>query len=140
MTDPCDVTAVYMLWFNFILGLNFIFLCFKVIIIHYHTPKQRIKLNYNIYNTFVFPVQFFNHCSSLLMNVLLLTDVLKMFKIQCYAFERSLLLFCHTQWIWITFISLSISSVGVLQCLFVLYIYLTTCTLFLDRWLIILLW
>ena len=47
---------VYMLWFNFILGLNFIFLCFKVIIIHYHTPKQRlkkfkprIKLNYNIY-------------------------------------------------------------------------------------------
>ena len=142
MTDPCDVTAVYMLWFNFILGLNFIFLCFKVIIIHYHTPKQRIKLNYNIYNTFVFPVQFFNHCSSLLMNVLLLTDVLKMFKIQCYAFECSLspVLFCHTQWIWITFISLSISSVGVLQCLFVLYIYLTTCTLFLDHWLIILLW
>ena len=129
-----------MLWFNFILGLNFIFLCFKVIIMHYHTPKQRTKLNYNIYNIFVFPVQFFNHCSSLLMNVLLLTDVLKMFKIQCYAFECSLLLFCHTQWIWITFISLSISSVGVLQCLFVLYIYLTTCTLFLDRWLIILLW
>ena len=36
--------------------LNFIFLCFKVIIIHYHTPKQkkiifkpRIKLNHNIY-------------------------------------------------------------------------------------------
>ena len=38
-----------MLWFNFIL-------CFKLIIIHYHTPKQRkikykprIKLNLNIY-------------------------------------------------------------------------------------------
>ena len=30
-----------MLWFNFILGLNFIFLCFKLIILHYHTPKQR---------------------------------------------------------------------------------------------------
>ena len=48
--------SVYMLWFNFILGLNLIFLCFKVIIIHYHTPKQRkikfkprIKLDYNIY-------------------------------------------------------------------------------------------
>ena len=30
----------------FILGLNFILLCLKSIIIHYHTPKQRnIKLN-----------------------------------------------------------------------------------------------
>ena len=45
-----------MLWFNFILGLNFIFLCFKLIILHYHTLKQRkikfkprIKLNHNIY-------------------------------------------------------------------------------------------
>ena len=45
-----------MLWFDFILGLNFIFLSFKsAIIIHYHTPKQReitfttnIKLNHNI--------------------------------------------------------------------------------------------
>ena len=35
-----------MLWFNFILGLNFIFLCFKLIIIYYHTQKQRnIELN-----------------------------------------------------------------------------------------------
>ena len=46
----------YMLWFNFFLGLNFIFLCLKLIIIHYHTQKQRkIKfkprknLNHNIY-------------------------------------------------------------------------------------------
>ena len=47
-----------MLWFNFILGLKFISLCFKLISIHYHTPKQRqnlikfkprIKLNHNIY-------------------------------------------------------------------------------------------
>ena len=30
-----------MLWFNFILGLNVISLCFKLIIIHYHTKKQR---------------------------------------------------------------------------------------------------
>ena len=30
-----------MLLFNFILGLNFIFLYFKLIIIHYHIPKQR---------------------------------------------------------------------------------------------------
>jgi len=42
-----------MLWFNFILDLNFIFLCFQLIIIHYHTPTQkeikfkpRIKLNH----------------------------------------------------------------------------------------------
>ena len=45
-----------MLWLNFILGLNFVFFCFKLIIIHYHTPpkkkrkfKPRIKLNRNIY-------------------------------------------------------------------------------------------
>ena len=49
---------MYMLWFNFILGLNCIFFCFKLIIIHYHTQKQkkikfkpRIKLNHNIYKT-----------------------------------------------------------------------------------------
>ena len=43
-----------MLWFNFILGLNFISLCHKLIITDYHTPKQkkiklksRIKLNDN---------------------------------------------------------------------------------------------
>ena len=48
--------AVYLLWFNFILGSNFIFLCFLLIIIHYHTQKQRkikfepsIKLNHNIF-------------------------------------------------------------------------------------------
>ena len=46
-----------MLWFNFILGLNFIFLCFKLIIIYKHAQKQRkikiklrIKLNHNIYS------------------------------------------------------------------------------------------
>ena len=50
--------GVYMLWFNFILGLNFIFFCSKLTIIHYHTQTQRkikfkprIKLNHNIYNT-----------------------------------------------------------------------------------------
>ena len=30
---------VCMLWVNFILGLSFIFLCLKLIVIHYHTPK-----------------------------------------------------------------------------------------------------
>ena len=50
------ISSIYMLWFKFILGLNFISLCFKLIIIHYHTSKQReikfkprIKLNHNIY-------------------------------------------------------------------------------------------
>ena len=44
-----------MLWFNFILGLIFLFFCFKFIIRHYHTQKQKkikikpkIKLNHNI--------------------------------------------------------------------------------------------
>ena len=35
------MNQTYMLWFKFILGLNFIFFCFKVIIIHYHTQKQK---------------------------------------------------------------------------------------------------
>ena len=30
-----------MFWFSFILGLNFIFLCFILFIIHYNTEKQR---------------------------------------------------------------------------------------------------
>ena len=45
---------------NFILGLNFIFLCFKLIIIHYYTPNkekwnlnQRIKLSHNIHNYYL---------------------------------------------------------------------------------------
>ena len=46
--DFCDRCAesLHMLWFNFILGLDFIFLCFKLT-----TPEQRkrIKLNHNIY-------------------------------------------------------------------------------------------
>ena len=48
------IDLLHLLWFNFILGLNVIFFCFKLIIIHYHTPKQkkitfkpRIKLNHN---------------------------------------------------------------------------------------------
>ena len=49
----------YMLWFIFFLRLFFIFLCFKLIIIDYHTPKQEeikfrpwIKLNHKIYVPF----------------------------------------------------------------------------------------
>ena len=52
----CEIDQIYMLWFNFILGLIFISLCFKLIIIYYHAQKQReikikpwIKLNHNIY-------------------------------------------------------------------------------------------
>ena len=37
---------MYILWFNFILGLNVISLCFKLIVIHYHIPKQR-KIKFN---------------------------------------------------------------------------------------------
>ena len=49
-------SVMHMLWFNFILGSNFIFLCFKLIIIHYNTQKTknikfepRIKLNHDTY-------------------------------------------------------------------------------------------
>ena len=52
-----SLSLTYMLWFSFILGLNFISLCFKLVIIHYHTRKQkeikfkpRIKLNHKIYS------------------------------------------------------------------------------------------
>ena len=44
------------LWFSFILGLNSISICFKLVKIHYHIPKQRkikfkprIKLNHKVY-------------------------------------------------------------------------------------------
>ena len=53
--------TVYKLGFNVILCLNIISLCFKLIIIHNHTPKQneiRIKpriLNHNIYIAIRFP-------------------------------------------------------------------------------------
>ena len=47
--------TIYMLRLNFFLGLNCISLCFKFIIIHYHTSKQReikfeprTKLNLNL--------------------------------------------------------------------------------------------
>ena len=44
-SDPKQFLYVYyvVVRFNFILGLNFIFFCFKLIIIHYHTQKQRIR-------------------------------------------------------------------------------------------------
>ena len=43
---------MYMLWFNFILGLNSIFFCFKLIIIHYHTQNQK-KINFIIFFLFL---------------------------------------------------------------------------------------
>ena len=43
-----------MLWFNFILGSNFVFFCFWGIVMYEFETKEnkfepRIKLNYNIY-------------------------------------------------------------------------------------------
>ena len=35
-----DNGFMYMLWFNFILGLNVLSFCFKLIIINYHTIKK----------------------------------------------------------------------------------------------------
>ena len=32
-----------MLWFNLSLVSNFIFICFKLILTHYHTSKNKIK-------------------------------------------------------------------------------------------------
>ena len=50
-----NTRKMYLLWFNFIFGSNFIFLCFKLIIIHYNTQKlrkikfePRIRLNHTI--------------------------------------------------------------------------------------------
>ena len=46
---------------QFILGLNFIFFCLKIVIVRYHTLKQkkrkvqpRMKLNHNINNNIMF--------------------------------------------------------------------------------------
>ena len=61
-----ELCVICMLWFNFILSWNFIFLCFKLSIIHYDTPQQkkikfepRIKLNHNMHNGLV--CQFLSH-------------------------------------------------------------------------------
>ena len=35
----CKMKQMYMLWFNFILALNVVFLCFKLISIHNHTQN-----------------------------------------------------------------------------------------------------
>ena len=54
-----------MLWFNFILDLNFIFLCFKHIVKHNHTHRtkenKRIKLNHKIYLSALSESFFFFH-------------------------------------------------------------------------------
>ena len=59
--NVCLMKSIYMLWFSFILGLNLNFFCFEVIIIYYHSPKQkeikfkpRIELNHNIYNIYFY--------------------------------------------------------------------------------------
>ena len=56
---PIMVMPMCMPWFNFILSWNFIFLCFKLINVHYHTPerrelkiKPRIKFYQHIYCIF----------------------------------------------------------------------------------------
>ena len=36
-------------WFNFITGLNFSFFCFKLIVIHYRTKKDKIEPEHMIY-------------------------------------------------------------------------------------------
>ena len=50
-----NTLPVYLLWFNFILGLKFIFFCFKLITLRYHTQNQKqikfkpkMNLNHNI--------------------------------------------------------------------------------------------
>ena len=59
MSAESNRVQEYILWFNFILGSNFILNCFKLIIIHYNTQKRkktkfepRIKFDHDIYNSF----------------------------------------------------------------------------------------
>ena len=45
------VVTMYMLWFNFILGLNFIFSCFKPIIMSSsYIIIDKNKTKYNLFN------------------------------------------------------------------------------------------
>ena len=101
------MATMYMFWFNFILGLIFIFFCFgcgDVWLTHYHsynhTQKQRkikikprIKLNHNIYKwRVVIPQKMIlsTNVSWLNVNVFFLTSslshpfLLKMFKLLFY--------------------------------------------------------
>ena len=38
--EMLGIIFIFMLWLNFILGLNFNSLCFKLFIIHYHTKNK----------------------------------------------------------------------------------------------------
>ena len=42
---------MYTLWFNVILGSNVIFLCFKLIVIHYNTQLQPLVLSYDPFSS-----------------------------------------------------------------------------------------
>ena len=43
--QPGTNNSLHILWFNFILGSNFNFLCFKLITIHCNTQKTKTKQN-----------------------------------------------------------------------------------------------
>ena len=95
---------VYMLWFSVILGSIFIFLCFKLIIIHYHTQQQRkiqieprIKLNHNIYTSTSMQGHYqsqwlMNHVIKLMetikSKILILTAVISSFLLMAKHFSR----------------------------------------------------
>lgn len=42
-TGMQNLFYISMLWLNFIIGSNVIFLCFKLIMIHFHIPEQKIE-------------------------------------------------------------------------------------------------
>ena len=59
---------MYMLWFNFFFGSNFVFISLKIMyLIHYHIPKTLQELNLPIY---------ISHTSILTLKVIFLTHTL----------------------------------------------------------------
>lgn len=62
--DCHNIVHVHMLWFNFTIGLIFMFFCWKLILMHYNTQEQgqikfklRIKFNHHTYWNTMFTKQ-----------------------------------------------------------------------------------
>ena len=89
--QPPLANYMQMLWFNFILGLSFIFFCFKLIIIHYHTQKQkkikfkpRIKLNHNTHVNGKFKIQSFGRQQTVFSRLFALKTWFELSRVKLY--------------------------------------------------------
>ena len=83
----------YMLWFNLILGWDYIFFCFKLIIIHYQLPKNKRKYNLNQGQNWTTTYTYV-HCLSIILSSLPQHHLLKRSKQNSTIFVIACLFVC----------------------------------------------